>query len=483
MAASFFFYDLETSGISPRRDRVMQFAGQRTDLDLKPLGEPVNVLIKLTPDVLPQPDAVLIHGITPQKTLTEGVTEAEFLKLFNEEIVKPDMIFVGFNNLRFDDEFIRFMNYRNFYDAYEWHWMQSRTRWDLLDAARMTRALRPDGIKWPFSPEGKPTNRLEYLTSLNKLSHTQAHDALNDVMATIEVARLLKSRQPKIFEHLLSIRKKDAIKRIVEGGKPFMYTSGRYPSEFLHTTAAVMLGRPAPQDYILVYDLRVDPEPFLKMGVEAIIAAWRYNPDPKAVRLPVKTLKYNRCPAIAPGVVQDKATLERLQLSVEEVADNLAKVTRHGKAFAEKIFTAVQRMDEERERTQMTLVADDKTADERLYDGFIDKADADLMRSVRAAKPEELSGFADRFEDGRLKSLLPLYKARNYPKSLTAAEQAQWDKFVQARLMGGGSESVAAQYFARLSELAKGKLSGEQKYLLEELQLYGQSLIPGDEDG
>src|SRR3954447_23448537 len=116
MAASFFFYDLETSGFSPRAARIMQFAGQRTDMELRPVGEPVNVFIKLTPDVLPSPDAVLVTGITPQQTLLAGLTEVEFLKLFFEQVVTPDTVFVGYNNVRFDDEFMRFLLYRNFYD-------------------------------------------------------------------------------------------------------------------------------------------------------------------------------------------------------------------------------------------------------------------------------------------------------------------------------------------------------------------------------
>src|SRR4051794_2186078 len=109
MAGSFFFYDLETSGISPREARVMQFAGQRTDLDLKLIGEPVNELIKLSEDVLPDPDAVLITGITPQATLQDGITEAEFLELFHKDVATPDTIFVGFNTVRFDDEFMRYL--------------------------------------------------------------------------------------------------------------------------------------------------------------------------------------------------------------------------------------------------------------------------------------------------------------------------------------------------------------------------------------
>jgi exodeoxyribonuclease I len=480
MADNFFFYDLETSGFSPRQARVMQFAGQRTDMNLQPVGKPVNVLVKLASDTLPEPDAVLVTGITPQQTLAEGLTEVEFLKLFYEEVVRPDTIFAGFNSIRFDDEFMRFMNYRNFYDAYEWQWKDGCSRWDVLDVVRMTRALRPKGIKWPFAPDGKPTNRLEFLTSVNKLSHEAAHDALSDVRATIDVARLVKTKQPELFDYLLNVRKKDKVRPIVESGKPFMYTSGRYSSDFLHTTAAIMLGRHDQQDYVLVYDLRHDPEPFLKMSVEELIEAWKFTRDPEAVRLPVKTLKYNRCPAVVPGVVKDEATLERLKLSRDQVAANAAKVTKHAKPFVEKLFEVVKRLDAEREQAQIAMVDNALTVDERLYDGFIDNADKVAMRAVRAADPAGLNEFTDQFTDSRLRSLLPLYKARNYPQALDQAERAAWDDFCHKKLFDGGADSRLAKYFARLSELTATTLTGGQQYLLEELKLYGESIVPAD---
>jgi len=104
-----YFYDLETSGFSPHAARVMQFAGQRTDMELNPIGDPHNFLITLSDDVLPDPDAILITGITPQKTRADGMTEAEFLKIFHSEISCPGTIFTGFNTVRFDDEFMRFL--------------------------------------------------------------------------------------------------------------------------------------------------------------------------------------------------------------------------------------------------------------------------------------------------------------------------------------------------------------------------------------
>ena len=366
MASSFLFYDLETSGINPKQSRVMQFGAQRTDMDLQPIGEPINVFIKLTPDVLPDPDAIMITGITPQETLADGLTEVEFLKLFYGEVVTPDTIFVGFNNVRFDDEFICYLNYRNFYDAYEWRWMNACSRWDLLDFVRMTRALRPDGIQWPVNSDGKPTNRLELLSKLNNLEHETAHDALSDVYATINIAKLIKTKQPDLFNYLVNVRDKKAVTKLVESDQPFIYTSGRYPSETLHTTAAVRLAKHPQEGSVLVYDLRYDPKPFINMSVEEIVDSWRYSRDKGKVRLPVKTMKYNRCPAVAPmGVIKDEATQQRLGLDLKTVANNLSALQTVKAALAEKILRALRIMDDEREQVQAEMVDNPLSVDGR----------------------------------------------------------------------------------------------------------------------
>ena len=484
MPATFFFYDLETSGFNPREARIMQFGGQRTDMDLKPVGNPVNILIKLTPDTLPSPDAILVTGITPQQTLADGMSEAEFLKFFYKEVVQPDTIFVGYNSIRFDDEFVRFLLYRNFYDAYEWQWRDGCSRWDLLDVVRMTRALRPEGITWPFAPDGKPSNRLELMTSVNKLSHSDAHDALSDVLATIEVAKLIKKNQPDLFSWLLEVRSKKAVAALVEAANPFVYTSGKYGSEYFHTTAAVRLAKHADRDAALVYDLRFDPKPFLDMSVEALAEAWKYSKDPDAVRLPVKTIKFNRCPAVAPlGVMKDKTVQERLNLSVDTITRHLETFRKSQTEFSRKILQAKTKLDDEQQKVQTGLVDNDLTVDSRLYDGFIGDADKSAMRAVRAAEPNELTDLARTFKDDRLKTLLPLYKARNYPRSLNDEERTAWDKFCRAKLLQGGMKSSLSQYFSRLEELMTGTMDDHKRYLLEELQLYGESIVPADADG
>ena len=258
---SFFFYDLETSGLMARADRIMQFAGQRTTLELEPIGEPVNILVKITDDCLPSPGAIQVTGITPQQTLLDGIIEAEFCKYVIEEIFVPGTCAVGYNTVRFDDEFMRAVLWRNFYDPYEWEWKDDRSRWDILDVVRLTRALRPEGIEWPFTKEGKATNRLELITKLNGVSHEHAHDALSDVYATIAVAKLIRDKQPKLFDYLYKMRSKNEVKKLVnlDNKQPFVYSSGRYPAEHNKTTVAFPIA-PGRNGNVLVYDLRYNIE-------------------------------------------------------------------------------------------------------------------------------------------------------------------------------------------------------------------------------
>lgn len=472
MSASLFFYDLETSGVNPREQRIMQFAGQRTDLNLQPTGEPFNIIIKLTDDVLPDPDAILVTGIAPQQTLTEGITEAEFLKIFHSDIATPGTIFVGYNTVRFDDEFMRYLHYRNFYDAYEWHWQDGKSRWDLLDVVRITRALRPDGIKWPFGPDGRASNRLELLTSINGLDHQNAHDALSDVYATIALAKLIKDKQPRLFEYLLKMRDKRAVEELVTASEPFVYASGKYPSETEKTTVALFLCE-NPKTGALVYDLRHDPTPWLALSPEKLAEAWKWKRDSTEPRLPVKTLQYNRCPAVAPVTVLDDASKERLKLDMNAISTN-AKLLHSNPDFCHKVQQAAQILNKEQ---QTSWLSAEQLVDGQLYDGFIGGQDKTKMSAVRAAGAKEAAGLQLIFADDRLNKLLPLYKMRNYPDVASEEERLSWESFRQSKLLGPSGR--AEKFFARLAELAEQPgITENQRFLLEELQLYGQSILP-----
>lgn len=494
MRQTFYFYDLETSGLNPRTDRIMQFAGQRTDLDFRPIGEPTNILVELAEDTLPSPSAIMVTGITPQATKRDGISEREFCRFIMEEVATPGTTIMGYNSVRFDDEFIRAALWRNFYDAYEWQWKECRSRWDLLDVVRLTRALRPEGIEWPVTPDGKPTNRLELLTKLNHIEHEHAHDALADVVALIEVTKLIKQKQSQLFQYLYGMRNKRSAAKIasLKQPAPFVYASGRYSSEFNHTTVAYPLIE-ARHGNILVFDLRYNLDELLaaekdgtyeeKFGRKHYLEKKyiKTDKDKKDIKKPVdffpivKVLQYNHCPAVAPSGVLDKDNgWEKIGLTKERIEQNLESLLKHPD-FAERMRVMLT------ERPEYPPSVDAESA---IYDGFLNEQDDLLCSAVRSNGAEDLADFHPNFADERLPELLLHYKAKNFPTALAADEVEKWEAYRLARL-----SRQAPKFLAEMENIRKdlaadksynGKSNEECAYLAEELMLWYESLQPGD---
>ncbi len=471
MAQTFFFYDLETSGLNPRQDRIMQFAGQRTDMNLEPIGDPYNLLVALNDDTLPSPDALMVTGITPQKTVEEGYTEAQFARMLSEEIFTPETVAVGFNNIRFDDEFVRHLLWRNFHDPYEWSWKDGRSRWDLLDVVRLTRALRPEGINWPLDAKGEPSNRLELITSANGIAHENAHDALADVTALIAVTKLIKQKQPQLYDYLLKMRDKKVVLQLVnvDDKKPFVYASGRYDKEFAKTTVAFPLTT-SRNGGVVVYDLRYDPTPFVGLSVEELsaklFASWEERQAEDFVKLPVKELQYNRCPAVAPlGVLEQGDGWQKISLDAKTVQKHQNILLKHPD-FAEKLRTIFEN------KPAFKKLPDPEA---QLYDGFLNDRDRIRVEAVRNADERELADFHPEFQDERLAPLLLHYKARNFPRSLSEDDLAQWETWRAQRLQVQLSGFMTALH--RLAPTA----TDEQQFILQELQLWAESTLPASD--
>ena len=438
-------------------------------MDLTPIGEPYNMLVALSDDTLPNPDALMVTGITPQKTVDEGYSEVQFARILNDEIFTPDTIVVGFNNIRFDDEFIRHLLWRNFYDPYEWCWKDGRSRWDMLDVVRMTRALRPEGISWPLDDAGEPTNRLELITRENGIAHKNAHDAMSDVDALIDVTKLIRDKQPQLFEYLLKMRdKKEVVKLVnVDDKKPFVYSSGRYDKEFAKTTAAFPLatGR---NGNVVVYDLRYDPTPFIDLSeselAHKVYASWQERQAEDFVKLPAKELQPNRCPAVAPlGVLAHGGGWAKISLDAETIAKHQKILLAHPE-FAEKLRTIFEN------KPEFTRSPDPEA---QLYDGFLNDCDRLRAEAVRNASERELDDFHPNFADERLPGLLLHYKARNFPKTLSSDERAMWQTWRAAHV-----QAQLPKYMVALQRLAASALDSGKEFIVQELQLWAESILP-----
>ena len=268
MTDSLFWYDYETTGTHPQKDRPLQFAGVRTDLNFNIIDEPISIFCKLSLDTLPHPEACLITKITPQSANEKGLIEADFVRQIHQQFSQPNTCVLGYNSIRFDDEVTRHGFYRNFYDVYEREWKNGNSRWDLLDVFRAAQALRPDGFNWVYDDERKPIFKLDKLTVANHIQHTNAHDALADVYALLSLAHLLKQAQPRLFQFLFEHRTKTQASKLlnVGSGTPLIHVSGMYPAA-QNCLAIVMplCVHPTNANEIVVYDLSVNPAPF-KVG-------------------------------------------------------------------------------------------------------------------------------------------------------------------------------------------------------------------------
>jgi exodeoxyribonuclease I len=470
MPQTFFFYDLETSGLSGRDDRIMQFAGMRTDESLNPIGEPYNLLVALNDDTLPSPEALMVTEITPQQTIADGYTEAQFADIIVNEICTPDTTIVGFNNIRFDDEFIRHLLWRNFRDPYEWCWRDGRSRWDLLDVVRMTRALRPEGISWP-EVDGKATNRLELLTKENGIDHFKAHDALSDVEALIAVTKLIKDKQPQLFDFLFAMRDKRAVQKLVntEDRQPFVYTSGRYDSQYHKTTIAIPVAS-GKNGNVIVYDLRYDPTPFIDLTstqlADKAFASWEERQSEEFVKLPVKELQYNRAPAVAPlGVLEKNDGWRRIDIDKKTIERHM-NIVLSAPHFAENIRTVYENKPEYKKSTDVEA---------QLYDGFLNDGDKIRVQAVAAADEKTLADFHPEFQDERLSDLLLRYKARSFPRALSADESSEWEKWRVQRI-----RAQLPAFLKSLESVTKRDLTDNQQFVIQELQLWLESIAPSD---
>ncbi len=466
-AMTFFWHDYETFGTAPRRDWPAQFAGVRTDAELNEVGEPVMLYCQPPRDRLPEPEACLLTGITPQQCQAQGITEHAFAARVLASLGAPGTVGVGYNSIRFDDEVTRYLLWRNLIEPYGREWQNGCGRWDLLDTVRCAWALRPEGINWPKHPDGRASFKLQDLAAANRLVHESAHDALSDVRATIALARLIRQAQPKLWEFCLRLRKKDAVWQEIGVNQPFLHISGKYPVEQGCTTLVWPLApHPVNKNELIVWDLAHDPAALLELDADAIRARLfvRTEDLPQGqTRLPIKTIHVNKSPI----VVGKQATLssvmaERWGLDRALWAEHAAKaagMVAQLHSLREGLWPAV---------FQRPNSAEPVDVDEDLYGGFIGQEDRRTLDRLRALPPQRLAEQRPVFHDPRLPELLLRYRARNFPDTLKPDEQATWRAHCQQRLLAGSPEQPGlAAYFERLDVLHEGADEPGQAVLSE----------------
>ena len=476
MTASFLFYDLETYGADPRRTRIAQFAAIRTDETLNEIDAPISFFVQPADDLLPSPIATLLTGIAPQDALRDGVNEAAAFARIMDEMARPETCSAGYNSLRFDDEFVRYGLYRDFYDPYEREWKAGNSRWDLLDALRLMHALRPEGIVWRQREDGGGTSfKLEHLAEDNGLRIGTAHEALSDVRALIGLARLFRQHQPRLWEYALRLRNKRYASSLLDTTDmtPLLHVSQRYPASRLCAAPVIPLARhPQIDSRVIVFDLDSEPDALLDLDADAIAERLYIRqadlPEGES-RIPLKEVHTNKCPALVAWDHLREADFARLQIDADAVQQRAARIRAVAPAIAEKVRRVFAR-----ERPSEPV-----DVDAALYDGFIDDADKRLLAQVRGTPPHLLAKAQYAFRDARLPELLFRYRARNWPDSLLPTERPRWDAYRRERLDvdSGLSELTLAQFNDEIAQLRIAHADDSDKLvLLDRLQAWGQDI-------
>ncbi|MFO1329057.1 MAG: exodeoxyribonuclease I [Rubrivivax sp.] len=471
-ATTFFWHDYETFGRVPRRDWPAQFAGLRTDEALNVIGEPVMQHCQPPLDRLPDPESCLLTGILPQHCREHGLAEHAFAAVVERELSAPGTIGVGYNSIRFDDEVTRHLFWRNLIDPYAREWQNGCSRWDLLDTLRCTWALRPQGIEWPRHDDGRPSFKLEHLTAANDLVHDQAHDALSDVRATIAMARLVRERQPRLWEFCLKLRDKNAVRAEMGVGRPFVHLSGMYPVERGCMAVVWPLApHPGNRNEVIVWDLSHDPSELATLDADTVrLRLYTRSEDlPEGVqRLPIKTIHVNKSPIVI-------GNLKVLGEAAERWGVDLAAAQRHAERAAQVAGVTAALWPQVFTRPPAGTEVD---VDEDLYGAFLGDEDRRQLQKLRALSPDALAARRPTFDDSRLDELLFRYRARNFAGTLSDEERRRWEQHRAARLhRGQGGATTLAQFFQRIDDLAESSDDREQD-LLEALYDWGQELAP-----
>ena len=467
---SFYWYDLETSGTHPASDRIMQFAGCRTDMALREIDAPYVTYIRLAPDVLPSPEACLVTGISPQRANTLGVDEWQALRQIDQQMRQPNTCVTGYNNLRFDDDFLRHGFYRNLMDPYAREWQDGNSRWDLIDLVRAAYALRPDGIHWP-QEDGVATFRLDRLSIANGIPHDGPHDALADVQASIGLARCIKAAQPKLWDYAFAHRSRDAARRLLLplGERACIHVSQRFSNERYCAAPVVSVAlHPSIAARLVVADLSRDVDMLIECDTQELAERLFATEADANERPPLKVVVTNRCPFVAPLNVVRPADAKRLGFDFDAIERRRSALAA-APNLAEKV-AAIYDQDDGRDAP-----ADAEFA---LFDGFVDDADRRASEHLHTALANGAGAWPPfNPRDQRLRVLGERLKARLRQNDLDADERTRWHAHVRGCMADGfGRRPSLEQYRQQVADLEAGATDARQQQLLQELAAYQPEL-------
>lgn len=507
---TFLFMDYETFNATPRGGRPSQFAAIRTDANLNTIPDrAVNIFCEQSPDNIPSPVAAVLTGITPQKikriknglefppkgnmdTTIEVLNEYLFTRKILAEMSVPHTCTLGYNSIRFDDEYTRNLAYRNLFDPYEREYKNHNSRFDVYHLVLATYVLRPHLLTFPNARNREtgeqelnsitgmplPSFRLEDLSKANGAEHANAHDAFSDVEATIFLMKKIKDGDPTFFDFVFSLRDKSEFttyfQRIIQSSgqtkKPFFHISSNYGKD-QHVFGVVypIMEHPTQSNTKICYDLRKDVSPLIELDAaeikERLYTKVGDLKEQGLERLGLSTIKVNQCEVIA-DLNENGALLETFSVDKKLLRENLDLI-RAQEAFIKEKLKQVYANE---------YVSEEKDSDLMIYaGGFFSKQEIEEMKRFHSfAERGNLEEFTCALSLSRLPEMIFKIKARNFPEKLNDEEKLRWDAYRKQRLTDSsiGAEITFDNYAGEMNAAREKNKEPLQQMILDEIDEY-----------
>jgi exodeoxyribonuclease I len=382
---SFVFFDTETTGLKHGFDQIVHFAAIRTDADLNEI-ERFEARSRLLPHVLPHPAALRTNGLPIGRLLDSSLpSHYDMVRAIRQRLLSwSPSIFLGYNSIRFDEEMLRHALFQTLHPAYltSNHNNSRADVWGLVMAAA---AISPACLNVPIGPEGRPIFRLEQLALVNGVAQEQAHDALSDVITTLELCRRVHERSPELWQRFIRFSKKAAVADFVEAEDGFMLTEF-FANQAYHAPV-VCIGRdPDQANGRFCLNLNSDADRFAVMTDEELRAELAQKP------CPVRRLRINAAPTLtalydAPEVMLDGLDIDAIEARARRVKDDPALCARLVSAYTSTREPRIP----------------SRHAEERLYDGFPGPQDEARMVEFHHADWTERLAIIQSLDDERLR--------------------------------------------------------------------------------
>ena len=292
---NYVFYDLETTGRNSTWDQIIQVAAILTD-DKFNVIDKFEERCRLKKGLVPYPEALIVNKTSVEILKNVNLSHYELIKKIETTFKKwSPAIFVGYNSINFDEEFIRKTLFKTLFEPYLTQFNGNK-RADVIGMTRASKFYFPDCLKVGINEKGNQVFKLDVLTELNNIFHN-AHDAMGDVDATIEIAKILQKSSNKVWNAGLKNNNKiDVDNFLIQNNIVCMdeYLFGKFN---VHAVTYVCKNQ---FNYPQCFDLIHDPLDYIDMSIKDLKIKMKQKPKL------IKEIKNNKNPILLDSSVIDK---------------------------------------------------------------------------------------------------------------------------------------------------------------------------------